>query len=328
MLPAAYLSAPALQDCKVLIVAASKAFFNLYTTLSGAGIIAVQLDRDKKLLQAQHRDPLQVVQHAGPLAATGSSSRGCDSGCAAEATADPAQQAVWQSSVQASLVAASCVLATHEQLHHPCMPLNMFDALVEFVPWDVTAAGTAAASEPDMSAVQAAQAAVQASFGKGRHFILTVQQPDLEQAAAEAAAGTADDAQQHPVAAAAPRPSPIVAAAGHAATRDPTQTAAAQEAAATEQEAAADGSELSLPLVLNVYAGSPIKQRQALYQALMQLEAQGFVLVERVLGGSRSTPAPAASAAVDVVMSPNACLCIWADNKLPRVSSLPTLVGA
>lgn len=56
----------------------------------------------------------------------------------------------------------------------------------------------------------------------------------------------------------------------------------------------------------------------------MQLEAQGYVLVERPLASSRGGQAVGAAArvgsAVDVVLTPRACLCIMDDSKLPQVS--------
>lgn len=62
----------------------------------------------------------------------------------------------------------------------------------------------------------------------------------------------------------------------------------------------------------------------------MQLEAQGYVLVERPLASSRGGQAVGAAAlvgsAVDVVLTPRACLCIMDDSKLPQVSkNLPVM---
>jgi hypothetical protein len=59
----------------------------------------------------------------------------------------------------------------------------------------------------------------------------------------------------------------------------------------------------------------------------MQLEAHGYVLVERALAGSNrgvqaTGAAGLAGAAVDVVLTPRACLCIWDDSKLPQVRPL------
>lgn len=87
---------------------------------------------------------------------------------------------------------------------------------------------------------------------------------------------------------------------------------------------------MEVPLLLNVSAGSIIKQRQSLYQSLMRLEAQGYVLVERPLacsssssngrGGQAGGAAALVGSAVDVVLTPRSCLCIWNDRKLPQVS--------
>jgi hypothetical protein len=96
--------------------------------------------------------------------------------------------------------------------------------------------------------------------------------------------------------------------------------------------------------VLNVSPGSLVKRysdcraRQSLYQSLMQLETQGYILVERALGsGSRRGQAAAAAAAgaaalvgmaVDVVLTPRACLCIFDDSKLPQVCVSRMCCGA
>jgi hypothetical protein len=324
-----------LQGLKLLLVSETKAFFSLYHTLS-AGILAVQLDRDRTL-------PAQ-----GPPAGQHGAS-----------DADPAAMAAWETAVSSALAAAGCVLATHEQLHHPCMPLQHFDALIEYLPWQ------AAAGAPEGGAAHSSNAdALKARFGPNNHIILVVQEPDLMQAAAELEAATAHAAVQQAVpgvatfsaaaaaAAAAVEASasktptsglrpqlgasvahpaaPMAPAGGasaqhhpaRAATASEAPTAAGQRPEATAADAAA-GPEV--PLVLNVGPGSTIKQRQPLYQSLMQLEAQGYVLVERALGSSGSggcgSSAHAVMAAVvDVVLTPKSCLCIWDDTKLPQVS--------
>lgn len=82
--------------------------------------------------------------------------------------------------------------------------------------------------------------------------------------------------------------------------------------------------------MLNVSPGSLVKHRPSLYQSLMQLETQGYILIERALGGGSSSrrgqAAAAASGAaalvgmaVDIVLTPRACLCIFDDSKLPQV---------
>lgn len=276
------------------------------------------------------------------------------------AGADPAQQAAWQQCVLDALAAAHstqdccCVLATHDQLHHPCMPLQEFRILVEYVAFEDTAAGAtaAAASAAATQSVQSGRAAVQACFGSDRHYVFKVQEPDLAQAAsrlgeaaapAAAVAHTAGDAAAaatavsmggscktsagnvHPQQTA----EPDAATAAAAAVQGRVQSAAASQQRAASQAgtaqdtaaAAAEAQAQELPLVLNVSPGGLIKHRQPLYQSLLQLEAQGYVLVERSLRGSRGSQPPAAAvpAAVDVVLTPRSCLCIWDDRKLPQV---------
>jgi len=287
------------------------------------------------------------------------------------AGADPAQQAAWQQCVLDALAAANstqdcgCVLATHEQLHHPCMPLQEFRILIEYVAFEDTAAGTTAAAAAAAAAAavnlsaQAGRAAVQACFGSDRHYVFKVQEPDLAQAASrlDEAAGQAAAAKaaavahaaadsaaaatafnmggsckapagiKHPQQMAEPDAATATAAAavhGRAQSAAVSQHAGAASQAGTAQDTAAAAAEAQaqeLPLVLNVSPGSLIKHRQPLYQSLLQLEAQGYVLVERCLGGSRGNQHPAAAvpAAVDVVLTPRSCLCIWDDRKLPQV---------
>lgn len=317
----------------MLVVAESKAFFNLYHTLSAAGIIAVQLDRDRRLPAAY------------PPAGDSNSA----------AAQDPSHAAAWQEAVKSALVAASCVLATHEQLCHPCMPYSMFGALIEYVALaDTASTATAAAAQGCDSTSQA----VSSHFSPGKHFVLQVQQPDLQQAAAAAEAARTGAQQpglaaHNPAATASDTTAAALAAAataGAAAAVDseatasgareerpqnalppeaPT-TAAAVAAAAAVEAAAADSSMPEVPLVLNVSPGSLVKQRQPLYQSLMQLEMQGYVLVERALSNSSSKSSAAeteAAAAVDVVLTPKACLCIWTESKLPQVNALGQIGG-
>lgn len=306
----------------MLLVAEAKAFINMYHTLSAAGIIAVQLDRDRKL---------PMAAHTAAAAAAGSSSG-----------ADPAAQAAWVAGVQSAQSAASCVLATHEQLHHPCMALQGFHVLIEYIPWEHTATGAAAGGVAGTLVTDSSRAAVHAYFGTGKHFIFAVQKPNLAQAAAEAeraaaqsavgpadavadktarrAAADRDTVGQAVAARAQQQPAPAHAAAAAAAAS--TQQAAAQGAAAATEEAPGAGQEV--PLVLNISPGSLVKRRQSLYQSLMQLELHGYVLVERALagssrGGQATGAAGLVGAAVNVVLTPRACLCIWDESKLPQV---------
>lgn len=307
-----------MQDCKLLLVAEGKAFFNLYHALSAAGIIAVQLDRDRKLPMA--------VPDAAAAGVGGSTNR----------AADLAVQAAWAAGVQSALSAASCVLATHEQLHHPCMALQGFHVLIEYVAWEDTSTGAAAAGTARALVTDSSKAAVSSHFGPGKHFVFAVEEPNLAQAALEA-----EDANVHAAAgatstagtAAACR-TPAVHASQHHPVHGPSaaapaaaaQGAAAAAAAATAAvaETVADAGQ-EVPLVLNVSPGGLIKRRQSLYHSLMQLEAQGYVLVERPLGGSSRAGEAAGGAAalvamaVDIVLTPRACLCIWDESKLPKV---------
>jgi hypothetical protein len=331
------------QDCKLLVVAEAKAFFDLYHTLSAAGVLAVQLDRSKKL----------------PMGPAGGRSSTCSS-------ADPAAVAAWQSAVFSALGAASCVLATHEQLRNPCMVLQDFHVLIEYVSWEATAAGQAAAAGAGGAGIAAGSsiAAVSVQFGPGRHYIFAVQEPDLVKSAGEevkkacqpttaaptpragavraAHNGSAANStlagpggvQHEPsgstAAAHAGAPKPPAAASatlGHAAAATGTHQhhAAAQDAGSgplADAEATAE-----VPLVLNASAGSVVRRRQSLYQSLMQLEGQGFVLVERGLcNNSRGNTGASAlvGSAVDIVLTPQACLCVWDDSKLPLVRDIAT----
>jgi hypothetical protein len=331
------------QDCKLLVVSEAKAFFNLYHTLSAAGILAVQLDRNKKL-------PMGSTYTAGGSSSTGLS-------------ADPATVAAWQSAVSSALGAASCVLATHEQLHNPCMVLQDFHVLVEYVAWEATAAGQAAVAGAEGLgvAVGSSNAAVSVQFSTRRHFIFAVQEPDLVTAAEEAKrAQQATAATPTARAAAAPAThtgsvgsladagleQPESAAATHAQGNMPPPAApttlphaaaaamgthkgpAAAQHAGSDPAADAEATP-EVPLVLNASAGSVVRRRQGLYQSLMQLEGQGFVLVERSLCSNSSSRGNAGAAAlvgsaVDIVLTPQACLCVWDDRKLPQVRILLT----
>lgn len=54
--------------------------------------------------------------------------------------------------------------------------------------------------------------------------------------------------------------------------------------------------------------GSLIRTRRSLYEALLQLEQQNAVVVERALNH------------VDVALSPSTCLCIWTEQALLQES--------
>jgi hypothetical protein len=203
------------------------------------------------------------------------------------------------------------VLATHEQLLHPCMPLGAFDALVEYLPWQHTAVGTQAAITGHSAAMETQLPAVQtvsASFGPGRHFVLDTEQPCLMQPAA--AAGGVPQVIE-----------PATAAADAAGAFPP-----AQPAPATAPPAAGSA---DLPLLLNCSSGGLLRRRPGLYQALLQLETLGFQLVERCLGRAGCGAAPeagasataVAGAAINVVASPRACICVWDAHKTPQVRS-------
>jgi hypothetical protein len=72
-----------------------------------------------------------------------------------------------------------------------------------------------------------------------------------------------------------------------------------------------------------------LRQHRSLYDSLLQLEGQGFCLVERNLtaavggaaaaGSSSNSSSSSSSILVDVVLSPSACLCVWHPGKLPQV---------
>jgi hypothetical protein len=72
-----------------------------------------------------------------------------------------------------------------------------------------------------------------------------------------------------------------------------------------------------------------LRQRRSLYESLLQLEGQGFCLVERNLtaaaaaaaagSGAAAAGGSSSSSVVDVVLSPSACLCVWHAGKLPQV---------
>lgn len=62
------------------------------------------------------------------------------------------------------------------------------------------------------------------------------------------------------------------------------------------------------PLLVTTDRHSPIRTRRSLYEALLQLEQQGVVVVERALSH------------VDVALSPSTCLCIWTEQALLQES--------
>jgi hypothetical protein len=251
-----------LQDCKLLLVAESMAFSNLYTALSAAGVIAVQLDRDRKL-------PPAAAAHTPAAAAD-----------ATVASIDPAAHAAWESAVASAVAAAGCVLATHEQLHHPYMQLQGFHKLIEYVPWDLKTTGPAAPAAAVGAVAGSSRAAVGAQFsGPGRHFVFRVQEPDLsaldaaqlaQQTAGGPAAAEAAEGQSAAAACKTPRgPQQEPAVGPHKASTPAAPAAGAATNASTAAPAAtaAGASDVAeIPLLLNVSAGGLIKRRQSLYQ--------------------------------------------------------------
>ena len=62
------------------------------------------------------------------------------------------------------------------------------------------------------------------------------------------------------------------------------------------------------PLIMTTNPHCLIRQRRSLYEALLQLEQQNAVVIERDLPY------------VDLVLSPSACLCIWTEEQLLQAS--------
>lgn len=350
------------QVCKLLLVAESKAFFSLYTTLSAAGIIAVQLDREKQL-PMQEYCAAAADSTCPPIhetdAALGSRSDGdhdskakTDAGTVPELGA--AAFAAWQSAVKSVAAAADCVLATHAQLHHQCMPLQEFHVVIEYTRFEDTAAGEA-------GQLKALPALTSSTI---KHFVFQVQEPNLQLARVDMCSGSdkqcthhaeiagADSNQSAPslLAAAVPAEHTLpVSTPGNPSCSEAAPCTTSSLAAKISQHkpksasleagqgAQAEPPDISnvkmleeafdceVPLLLNVSTGSLTKQRLPLYQSLMQLETQGYVLIERPLDRSRTsgtqttTAAAVIAAAVDIILSPQACLCIWDENKLPKV---------
>jgi hypothetical protein len=350
----------------VLLVCESRAFFSLYQTLSAAGTAAVQLDR--RLLSSTAAAAARTPKAAATTAAGGAKS-------SSESTAAAATAAGWEAAVQAALANASCVLVTPEQLLNPLLPLQHFDALIDYISSDrrkedqltgstategstglnhsgLHAAGGDSSSRFVASADAAAEPggntdssssrseAVAKQFA-GWHYVLTVVEPDLEAAAAAAAAATAIPAAaaaaapaavqlQHPpgTAAAALHTQPSIAPRpldhSGAAVAAARSNASAAAAPAAEQPGKPKGPP-ELPLLLNCSPGSVIRQRRSLYESLLQLEGQGYCLVERNLtataaaGTGSGSGGSSTSSVVDVVLSPAACLCVWHPGKLPQV---------
>lgn len=320
----------ALQGCKMLLVAETKAFFSLYQAISAAGLSAVQLDRSRKLLQLEAPAGAEV------------------GGSGTDATT--VDKDAWHAAAQAALASGCCVLVTHEHLMHPSMPIAMFDILVEYVVQEDVSAKADSTSKPSSSSSSTRRDDVAVRFSECHHVFKMVPL-DLRKAAADiaaaaagrAAAVSAADSVNRPATAAAAaaavvpqqqpseaeaitRPVPAAAvpgAAGKMTTSQEQQTAAA----CAEAAAAAELRRAECPLVLNRSTGSLLRQRKVLYESLLQLEGQGYVLVERNLAAtaiSCGSKAPASginlAAAVDVVLSPAACLCVWGEGNLPKVS--------
>lgn len=325
-----------LQGCKVLLVAETKAYFSLYQTISAAGLTAVQLDRSKKLLQTPNA-----------AAAAGSSDQ-----VAGDTNTPAAAAAAWAAAVAAALGSGQCVLITHEHLMHSSMPVNMFDHLVEYVTLDDIPAA-AAATKTASSSTRHDEVVTKFS---GRHYVLKMVIPELQQAAADIAAAAAAAEQQQPHSVAdLPRSWPSTAPATAATAVGlhntvnpslPTVTSATAAAAAEAQTTAAaaavevaqpqrESAGPQYPFVLDRSSGSLLHQRKALYESLLKLEGQGYVLIERNLSSITSAAAAAAaaggggggskgvgssvSAAVDIVLSPVACLIIWGESRLSQV---------
>jgi hypothetical protein len=357
----------------VLLVCESRAFFSLYQTLSAAGAAAVQLDR--KLLSqgaATPRAPATTSAAAAAAAAAGGIGLDTSTGGAAAAAA-----AAWEGAVKAALANASCVLVTHEQLVNACMPCQHFDALIEYISADSIKDAQQPASSSSGSRDSAAfnntgavsnqgaaeeehvvgsscsrREAVAKQFA-GWHYVLAVEEPDLQAAAAAAAASKPAVAVAAAPAALEPLPAAAAAAAGPAsaqlaAQQQPGNMAAARAstASATANQAAAAAAAAGqqargppdMPLLLNYSPDSVLRQRRSLYESLLQLEGQGFCLVERNLtaaaapaaaaavGGAASAGGSSSSSVVDVVLSPSACLCVWHAGKLPQVGGCAVFI--
>jgi hypothetical protein len=199
--------------------------------------------------------------------------------------------------VASAVAAAGCVLATHEQLHHPYMQLQCFHVLIEYVPWDQKTTGPAAPAAAVGGLAESSRAGVEAQFlGPGRHFVLRVREPDLaaleasqmaQQTAAGPAAAAAAEGQSTATACktpAGPQQQPGVggnkaptraAPAAPAGAAGPQGTPATAATAATAAGIAATGGGGSdaaeIPLLLNVSAGSVFKQRRSLYQVCREV---------------------------------------------------------
>lgn len=63
------------------------------------------------------------------------------------------------------------------------------------------------------------------------------------------------------------------------------------------------------PLVVTTTPISLLRCRRSLYEALLQLEQQGAVVIERDLPD------------VDLVLSPSACMCIWTEEQILQARS-------
>ena len=64
------------------------------------------------------------------------------------------------------------------------------------------------------------------------------------------------------------------------------------------------------PLLVTTNCHSLVRTRRSLYEALLQLEQQGAVVVERALHH------------VDVALSPSTCLCIWTEQAMLQASNM------
>lgn len=68
--------------------------------------------------------------------------------------------------------------------------------------------------------------------------------------------------------------------------------------------------------MINCSSGRVIRQRRALYEALLQLEAQGVQLVERPLGGGSNSSSGSGEARPDLVLTPSTCLVMYTQQVL------------
>ncbi len=78
----------------------------------------------------------------------------------------------------------------------------------------------------------------------------------------------------------------------------------------------ADACQPERPLVVTTNPDCLLRQRRSLYEAVLQLEQQNAVVIERDLPY------------VDLVLSPSACLCIWTEEQHLQATKLPGSKGS